>query len=1017
MSTTLFALLLTTGLAAPDGSLQAPLLVSGQVDASGTPTTLPLVAVDIEAELLDFVAETRVTLTFANPYDRALEAELHFPLPEGATVSGYALDVNGALVDGVVIEKERARVVFEQEVKKGVDPGLVEWVKGNNYRMRIYPMPAHGRRTVAVRYVTSLAQEGAASLWRLPLGYTTALEQFSAKVLVRRPGAAPSATLSGQPLLLTASGANFEGQRATRHEAAQGDLVVRIPRADKAVATVERFDDGEHYFCINDSVTDTRTPAQREAKAVKRLAVLWDASGSRATLDKTRELAVLRRYLALHANERLEVDLVAVRQAPTLVKHLQLTGKLDALERELASITYDGGTQLGRLLPSALAVPDLYLLFSDGLSDYGSDEPAAFKAPLYALSSDPRANHALLRQLAAKSGGEYLNLGTLGDEQAAARLGLMPYQVTQVSFDARAMTQVYPRLGEPVQAQVLICGKLLAEQAELTIGFGLPGDVQARRTYVIAGRDAEPGTLVARLWAQQRVEELSVLARRNEQSLVALGKRFGLVTPGTSLIVLERLEQYVEHHVRPPASLAEMRTQYDRQVEAARTSEQSERQSRLEQVVTAWQERVTWWETVWKPKPKPTAKKHGAEPQRAEGQGGLGLGASGQGLGGGGAGANIGLGARGGAPDEAVPEARPRPTAAPSARAARSRDADERERTSPSDDLASSATASTTPREEAKKSESSERPAVVATPQPSIEVAPWDPETPYVQALKKAGRAGYLATYLEQKRAFGASPAFYLDCAELLLKAGERALGLQVLSNVAELDLGDAALLRVLAHRLAQLGELEVATTLFEEVLRLRPEEPQSHRDLALVLALRHDYARAAELLLHVAITPWKRTAEIELIALMELNALLPKLEPKKRAALGLDPRLQKLLDVDVRIVVTWDTDSTDIDLWVIEPSGEKVYYQNPQSAHGGHISQDITDGYGPEEYAIRRAPGGTYTVQANYYGSSAQTLSGAVTVQAELITNFGRASEQRRAVTLRLTEAAETFSIGALTF
>ena len=61
--------------------------------------------VDIRAAVNGVHAETTMTLTFFNPNNRVLEGELYFPLPTDATVSGYALDINGTLVDGVIVEK------------------------------------------------------------------------------------------------------------------------------------------------------------------------------------------------------------------------------------------------------------------------------------------------------------------------------------------------------------------------------------------------------------------------------------------------------------------------------------------------------------------------------------------------------------------------------------------------------------------------------------------------------------------------------------------------------------------------------------------------------------------------------------------------------------------------------------------------------------------------------------------------------------------------------------------------
>jgi tetratricopeptide (TPR) repeat protein len=302
-------------------------------------------------------------------------------------------------------------------------------------------------------------------------------------------------------------------------------------------------------------------------------------------------------------------------------------------------------------------------------------------------------------------------------------------------------------------------------------------------------------------------------------------------------------------------------------------------------------------------------------------------------------------------------------------------------------------------------------------PEPGIELAPWDPDTPYLRALKAASGEAQLRVYFAERQRHGHAPAFFLDVADFFFKQKKNQFGMQVLSNIAELRLEDAPLLRVLAHRLAELDELELAASIFEEVLRLRPEEPQSYRDLALVLARLKQYERAMELLAHVIMNQWDRFDAIEVIALMELNTIIPKARAAGIEKIPVDPRLVKLLDLDVRISLTWDADLTDIDLWVIEPSGEKTYYADNLSTIGGLVSRDFTQGYGPEEYVLRRAMPGKYVVQTNFYGSGAQTLTGAVTLQLDLFTNFGRPNEKHKSITLRLSEAKETFTVGTLEF
>jgi len=149
----------------------------------------------------------------------------------------------------------------------------------------------------------------------------------------------------------------------------------------------------------------------------------------------------------------------------------------------------------------------------------------------------------------------------------------------------------------------------------------------------------------------------------------------------------------------------------------------------------------------------------------------------------------------------------------------------------------------------------------------------------------------------------------------------------------------------------------------------------------------------------------------------MELNTIIPKAKAAGVEKINVDPRLVKLLDVDVRIILTWDADNTDMDLHVVEPSGERAFYGHQRTTIGANVSRDFTQGYGPEEYLLKKAMPGMYTIQTNFYGSSAAQLIGAVTLQVDVFTNYGRPTEQRKSLTLRLTEKKETFTVGQIEF
>ena len=238
-------------------------------------------------------------------------------------------------------------------------------------------------------------------------------------------------------------------------------------------------------------------------------------------------------------------------------------------------------------------------------------------------------------------------------------------------------------------------------------------------------------------------------------------------------------------------------------------------------------------------------------------------------------------------------------------------------------------------------------------------------------------------------------------------------IALRILSNVAEMDLENPQLLRILGYRLMQADQYALAIAVFEEVLDMREEEPQSYRDLALALAADKQYQRAVDLLQQVVGGQWDgRFPEIELTALNEMNAIIATCG--KELELGdIDQRLVKNLPVDVRVVLTWDADNTDMDLWVFDPNGEPCSYSHRDTRIGGHMSPDYTRGYGPEEFLLKRAQPGKYQVHVKFYGNRQQIIAGATTIQVEMTTGFGGSSAKTESVTLRLNDEKEIINVG----
>jgi tetratricopeptide (TPR) repeat protein len=299
----------------------------------------------------------------------------------------------------------------------------------------------------------------------------------------------------------------------------------------------------------------------------------------------------------------------------------------------------------------------------------------------------------------------------------------------------------------------------------------------------------------------------------------------------------------------------------------------------------------------------------------------------------------------------------------------------------------------------------------------SIQIQYWNPDVPYLSKLKSVRSEQMYDAYLKMKPKYALSPSFYLDVAEYFHREKQTDAAIRILSNLAELKLEDAEVARSCANKLVEFKSYELAASVYERVVKMRGEEPQSYRDLALVYIELGELQKAADLLYKVGFSNWDgRFMNIQQIAINELNALI-ELNPGKIDTSAYDKRLLGNCPVDIRIILTWNTDDCDMDLWVTDPNGEKCYYAHRQTAIGGRISDDIRRGYGPEEFCLKKAIKGEYLIQANYYGTNSQKQLQPVVVQATIYTNFGRPNQKKQVLTLQLGNAKDVYTVGTIKF
>jgi tetratricopeptide (TPR) repeat protein len=241
--------------------------------------------------------------------------------------------------------------------------------------------------------------------------------------------------------------------------------------------------------------------------------------------------------------------------------------------------------------------------------------------------------------------------------------------------------------------------------------------------------------------------------------------------------------------------------------------------------------------------------------------------------------------------------------------------------------------------------------------------------------------------YLADRDKNPGDAALYLAEARRRADAGDADGAVRALSSIVEEYPARGDALRLVGYRLLDLKQPVAAARLFQRVQHSRPFEPHSYRDLARSLEASGKYGLAAVQYEIILAGTWHNRFgdALKMVAREEYGHMLR--EAIQKGAVGRElanhfgERLEQMdtakLQSELRVTISWNTDATDVDLWVIEPDGTKCFYSNTKTPSGGELSQDQTQGYGPERYQIKQARNGLYRVMVHYFRGNANLLAG----------------------------------------
>jgi len=313
--------------------------------------------------------------------------------------------------------------------------------------------------------------------------------------------------------------------------------------------------------------------------------------------------------------------------------------------------------------------------------------------------------------------------------------------------------------------------------------------------------------------------------------------------------------------------------------------------------------------------------------------------------------------------------------------------------------------------------------AEIAELRAAVKDKPKDREARFrlVRGLMKAKQ---LDEALAAARDWRANDAYNLVVVRLLgdiySELGKKDEARRAYSAVVELLPKDAGAQRALASVLKQSGDTKAAYDRLRQAAELAPKDRRLAFELADAANRIGEMAEARqrfEAIVDDAETPdaVKYPAKQRLAQIY--HALARTAEPAEAAtlegkikALGLDGGTEN----DIKVYLTWDTDHSDVDLWVTNPAGERVFYEHKKGAYGEALYNDVTTGYGPESFTAPRARPGEYVVQVNYFGAGRSNFSEA-RGEVVIVLDEGKPTEQRHVLPYRLFEEKQTVTVARI--
>jgi Ca-activated chloride channel family protein len=133
----------------------------------------------VDVKINGNIASTYIDQEFYNPTNMNLEGYYIFPIPKGAVINEFSMEINGEEVFAELLDAAKARKIYEDIVRRMKDPALLEYTDQGFFKVRIFPIEPRSTKKVSISYREILNSDNGMYEYLYPLN----TEKFSAKPL------------------------------------------------------------------------------------------------------------------------------------------------------------------------------------------------------------------------------------------------------------------------------------------------------------------------------------------------------------------------------------------------------------------------------------------------------------------------------------------------------------------------------------------------------------------------------------------------------------------------------------------------------------------------------------------------------------------------------------------------------------------------------------------------------------------------------------------------------------------